>query len=456
MSNVLLITYMFPPGGGIGTPRALAYTKYLPLQGCRLSVLSPTNPALRDYDPELCKLVPSNIVVHRAWNPELPISLRDRIWKTTARPAAHGREATISKPGAVRKSFRWLAQHILFPDPQATWVPLAFRKACSIVDREAIDSVVVNVPPFSILKVGIALKRKFPHLKLICDFRDDWVGYYLKQIDHPSGEKIRRAQELEAEAVDVSSYVSTVTEQWVNQMRSRYPRQPASKFIYTPNGYDPEMFRDFSSRSPAGEKMVVTYFGTVHNNRIYSPDNYLDAIETLPDELRTQIETRFIGRVVRDAEPSLRRTRTTVHRLGFMPKLQGIRYLQETDFVLLIATDPGSHAGKLFDYLGSGKPILALSPPGGEIDRLLQRTRSGWCADPWDKKAIQQMIVFAYQRLKQGGGIIHPDDDAVQTYAWPNVFANFAIAAGFSPAANINKLRSGNSTNAAKARVTQG
>jgi hypothetical protein len=176
--------------------------------------------------------------------------------------------------------------------------------------------------------------------------------------------------------------------------------------------------------------MVVTYFGTVRNNRIYSPQNYLDAIESLPDEICNRIETRFIGRVFPDALPLLKRTKANVRVQGFMPKLEGLRHLQESDFLLLIATDPGSHAGKLFDYLGGGKPILALSAPGGEIDQLLQRTRSGWCADPWDKGVIREMILSAYRRLTAGAPILCPDRDAVQAYSWPQVLARFAKATG--------------------------
>lgn len=417
MSNVLLITYMFPPGGGIGVPRALAYVKYLPAQGCRLSVLAPAQPALRDNDPELCKLVPDTIAVHRTWSPELPFSLRDRLWK---RPAAAG------SPGAGSKLFRWLAQHFIFPDPQIAWTPFAFREACRIVQQKQIDTVILNVPPFSILKIGIALKKKFPHLTLISDFRDEWVGYYLKHIDTPSVEKIRRAQELEAAAVEASSFVSTVTEKWVSQLRERYPGQPPGKFICTPNGFDPEMFQTAAPRPWKGRKVVVTYFGTIHNNRIYSPENYLDAIESLPDEIRSRIETRFIGRVVPDALALLERTRADIRVLGFMPKLEGLRRLLESDFVLLIATDPGSHAGKLFDYLGCGKPILALSPLGGEIDQLLRKTRAGWCADPWDKSAIREMMISAYRRLTEGGPIINPDQEAVTAYSWPEILARFA------------------------------
>ena len=434
MTNVLLLTYMFPPAGGIGTPRALAYARYLPRQSCRLSVLAPTNPALRDHDPGLGKMIPKDVVVHRAWTPELPMSVRDRIWKKGALSNSDASSVSSTTKKWMAKPFRWLAHHMLFPDPQVLWVPSAFRKACRVIERDAIDALIVNMPPYSLLKLALELKRQFPHLKLITDFRDEWLGYYLSQIDRPTEEKVRRAWELEAEAVHASTHVSTVTDTWVERLRRRYPGEPAGKFVCTPNGYDPEMFLDFQPRRRKDNKMVVTYFGTVHDNRVYSPDNYLAAIEHLPVRVRDQVETRFIGRVIGDAQSSLRRTTAPVQLLGFMPKLQGIGYLQETDFLLLIATDASSHAGKLFDYFACGKPILALSPPGGEIDRLLRLTRTGWCADPWDQNAIQEMILSARQQLRQGAATINPDLDAIQTYSWPNILARFAAAVGLGPA----------------------
>lgn len=437
MANVLLLTYMFPPAGGIGTPRALAYTRYLPREGCRLSVLAPTRPALRDHDPGLDKLIPANVMVHRAWTPELPISFRDRLWKkgilaSTGRQ--HGRSAA---PQWMRKPLRWLAHHLLFPDPQVLWVPSALRKACRVVERDAIDTIIVNMPPYSLLKLALALKRRYPHLKLITDFRDEWLGYYLSQIDEPTQEKVRRAWELEAEAVRASTYVSTVTDTWVERLRRRYPDEPAGKFVCTPNGYDPELFQNFRPRQHNKTKIIVTYFGTVHDNRVYSPHNYIAAIEKLPKQLRDQIETRFIGRIVGEAQQALTRTRANVRLLGFMPKQEGIRQLEESDFLLLIATDASSHAGKLFDYLGSRKPILALSPPGGEIDRLLRLTRTGWCADPWDTNAIRQMIAGAVQQVRQGSPTISPNLEAIRTYAWPHILSRFATTVELSSPAPV-------------------
>ena len=439
MSNVLLLTYMFPPAGGIGTPRALAYTQYLPRQGVCLSVLAPTEPALRDRDPDLHKLVPADVVVHRAWNPELPMSYRDRIWKSGGQSSNGVPTVRLRVTRTMTTQLRWLAHHILFPDPQVLWVPLAFRKGCRVIEQDAIDTVIVNMPPFSLLKVALLLKRRFPRLKLITDFRDEWLGYYLTQIDRPTEEKVRRARKLESEAVRASTYVSTVTETWAERLRQRYPDERAEKFVCTPNGFDPEIFRYFRPSRQRDGRIIVTYFGTVHSNRVYSPENYLKAVESLPEPIREKFETRFIGRIIGDSRSSLERTKAVVRLMGFMPRQKGIQHLQESDFVLLIATDPSSHAGKLFDYLGCGKPILALSPPGGEIDRLLRVTGAGWCADPWDPNAIRAMLLAAFHLLQQGLPVINPDVAAIRSYSWPSIFTRFASAVDLSGAESVDR-----------------
>jgi len=441
MANVLLVSYHFPPSGAIGVQRALAYIRYLRLHGFSVSVLTATMPQTPAYDPELCKSIPSDVRVHRAWNPELPFALRDQTWKRLTsghRQSVKVQDSTARKAaGADRDGPHWaiatlrsFAQRLLFPDPQTTWIPFAVRKAVKVINSDEIDTVILSVPPFSTLKIGIELRHRFPKLKIITDFRDEWLDYYLVQIDDPTPRKVQLAKELECEAVRASSYVTTVTQEWMQRLRHRYSDEPTAKFIYTPNGYEPETFGDFRPRGRADDKMLVTYFGSVHMNRVYSPKNYLDAIETLPAEVRDRIETRFIGRVRPDAQTCLQQTKAIVRQLGFMPMVKGLRYLEETDFLLLIASDPTSHAGKLFDYFATAKPILALTPPDGEIARLLQETRTGWCVDPWDLEAIREMLLEAFNRFKTGEGLIDPNWDAIRTYSWPVIFANFVAKVG--------------------------
>jgi glycosyltransferase involved in cell wall biosynthesis len=441
MTNVLLVSYHFPPSGAIGVPRALAYIRYLRQYGCHLSVLTATTPQTPAYDPALCALIPSDVCVHRAWNPELPFALRDYVWKRLAsrhRSNAKALDPSSEKTATVvqdtlpwtRATIRSFAQRLFFPDPQATWIPFAVRKAVRVVDSEKIDTIILSVPPFSTLKIGIELRHRFPKLKIITDFRDEWLDYYLAKIDDPTPRKVQLAKELERKVVRASSYVTTVTQAWMQRLRLRYSDEPAGKFIYTPNGYEPEMFHDFRPKDRADGKMLVTYFGSVHMNRVYSPKNYLDAIESLPAEVRDRIETRFIGRVRPDAKACLQQAKGVVRQLGFMPMVKGLRYLEETDFLLLIASDPTSHAGKLFDYFATAKPILALTPPGGEIAKLLRETRTGWCVDPWDPAAIREMLLNAFNRLTTGEQLIEPNWDAVRSYSWPTIFANFVAAVG--------------------------
>src|SRR5437879_2284472 len=84
MNNVLLITYLFPPSGGVGVPRAIAYVRYLPEHGCRVSVLTPRYPVTAYYDPELEGLIPSQTPVYREFNPEPPYRLKSFLWRVLA------------------------------------------------------------------------------------------------------------------------------------------------------------------------------------------------------------------------------------------------------------------------------------------------------------------------------------------------------------------------------------
>ena len=132
--------------------------------------------------------------------------------------------------------------------------------------------------------------------------------------------------------------------------------------------------------------------------------------------------------------PVFQDRRAPLKRLGFMPQSDGLRYLEETDFLLLIARDRTTHAGKLFDYLATGKPILALTPPDGEIARIIRETRTGWVVDPEDPGALRQALLDAWRRVRSGANAIHPDQEAVEEFSWPNLVARVARYTGLADA----------------------
>src|SRR4051794_39732621 len=174
--RLLLISYLFPPAGGIAVQRALSLAKYLPDCGYEIHVLRAYNAAQPVYDPGLLEHIPGSVRVHGAFTPEIPFTIRQKLWhkmRGQGQPAG-----TAQAAGAAQKPSWWKAtavdmvRWVLCPEPEILWVPFAVRKAWSLVKQFKIDTVLVKAPPFSAFLVGVELKKRAPHLRLISDFRD--------------------------------------------------------------------------------------------------------------------------------------------------------------------------------------------------------------------------------------------------------------------------------------------
>jgi hypothetical protein len=402
--RVLIITYLFPPSGGIGPPRYVGYTRHLPAHGCEVSVIAPKNPHTPLYDPALLKQVPPETRVHRVFCPSVPYFLRDRIWKKISGKA----DGPAGKPGADsgvvhsgKKLLKEAVQRFFNPDVQKFWVPFVVRSARRVIREEGIQTVILNIPPFSLFALVPTLKREFPRLKWITEIRDDWLGYYLQFFDSARTDaKHRLAIRLEGDALRASDFVVAVTPAQSDAMRDRYPDQPSGKFLCVPNGYDGELYENFQPSRKGRDNMVITYYGSLYATPPYDITGYLDALDRLPDQIRDQIETRFIGRIAREAEPLLAGRKSKLIQMGFLPRGEGVARLQESDYLLLAANDPTQHAGKLFDYMPTGLPILALTPADGEVARLLRESGGGVAVNGKDPEAIQQVLQDAMARLR--------------------------------------------------------
>jgi len=424
--RILLISYLFPPVGGIGVQRALSLAKYLPQCGFDVHVLKATNAGGPVYDPELTRQIPASVKVHEAFTPEIPFHIRQKLWArlTKGKSTSPG---TAGKPSgfSLKKLLTSTIKRILCPEPEILWVPFALRKARQIIKRHKIDIVMVTVPPFSALVVGTRLKREFPSLVLVSDFRDEWLSFYLKDFEFQnSAHTRRRAETIERETVEASDLVVAVNRSTCDVIRRRYPDQPERKFTVIPNGYDPEVFAGFAPNSHQSPHMRVTHVGTVYKTA--SPRFYFDALDALPAEIRARVETRFVGRVA-DSERALMEGRgSEVSFLGFIPQAEALKYMADTDYLLLTMTNDISVPGKVFEYMAAGKPILAIAAPGSEVDQILRETGAGLCAPPDDTEAIQAMLLRAVEAWRTGANLLQGNGDSVRRYERPRLVAEYS------------------------------
>ena len=274
--------------------------------------------------------------------------------------------------------------------------------------------------------IGNEIKRRFPHIRLVSDFRDEWLRFYLTDFDFLNDAQTRRrAEEIERKTIESSGLVLAVTSSSLDEIRGRYPAQPDSKFALVPNGYDPEALaapeRRWHGRQ---DKVVVTHIGTAY--RTASPAYYLDALDSLPEEIRSRFETRFIGRISETEFRVFEGRRSDVRLLGFLPQSEALKYAGETDYLLLTMTNDFSLPGKLFEYLATGIPVLALSPSGGEVDRLLSSTRAGWCVPHDDPRAIRRLLIEAAGRVDGMPPGSQPDWEAIRQYERPRLARRLA------------------------------
>jgi glycosyltransferase involved in cell wall biosynthesis len=416
--NVLLVTYSFPPAGGVGVLRAASLARYLPAEEIRLDVLTTRNASAVGTDSALLKEIPEEVTIHRTVTLDLPFGLKKRLKKiiTGGKPSS-GQAAAGAKP--TKANFiKNAVQDVLLPDPQVTWLPVLTRAARRIVRERKIDLVLITVPPFSSVLLVENLRKHFPHLPIVVDFRDEWLS---TTIDLVSFSRSKRAQAVaraaEASAVANATCIVAVTEAARREIRNRYPQQPENKFQLIPNGFDGtrRTAPGPSQTAPARDKIVAAYVGTVYGST--EPSTLVEALKSLPPQIQSQFTLRFIGHI---EEPRYREALLelgdVVELKGFLPQHEALAAMNDADYALLVTHDPLNVAAKFYDYIGSGKPILATVHPDGDVRRLLESMRAGWWAGSRDVEAIRQLFIDAAERGRSLHAAFQPNLAEIAKY----------------------------------------
>jgi hypothetical protein len=416
--NVLLVTYSFPPVGGVGVLRAASLARHLPLEGIRLDVLTTRNASAVGTDSALLNEISAEVTIHRTTTLDLPFGVKKWIKRlvTGANPTAGKvvNSTAASKPGFLKRSI----QDIFLPDPQVTWLPVLGRAAKQIIKNRCIDLVLITVPPFSCVLVVAKLRRQFPHLPIVVDFRDEWLSTTIDLVSFSRSDRaIRVARDAEADAVSNATAIVAVTEGARREIRNRYPKELDSKFQLVPNGFDG---KSASQSAPAigsqyRDKIVATYIGSIYGST--EPSTLVQAVKSLPPEVRSRFKLRFIGRI---EEPRFREALLelgdTVELKGFLPQHEALAAINDADYALLITHDPLNVSAKFYDYIGAGKPILATVHPAGDVRRLLEELRTGWWADSRDVEGIRQLFLDAAARCDSLSVKFQPDKDRIAQY----------------------------------------
>jgi hypothetical protein len=415
--KVLLVTYSFPPAGGVGVLRAASLARYFPSNEIQLDVLTTRNASAVGSDLTLLQGIPPEVTVARTITLDLPFGIKKKIKKllTKPKPSASGAaQGKSGRPGFLKR----LIEEILLPDPQVTWIPVLVRAARSMIRKRGIDLVLITVPPFSSVLLVEKLRKEFPHLAIVVDFRDEWLSSTIDLVSFSRSERARRiAREVEASAVVNATAVVAVTEAARREIRARYPQEPDDKFCLIPNGFDATRLPDFDPSSQSGEngKIVVSHIGTVYGST--DPRILVEALQQLPPEIKSRFLFRFIGHI---EDPRMREALLSLGEMvelkGFLPQQEALAMMNETDYMLLISHDPLNVGAKFYDYVGGGKPILGIVRADGDVRRMLDEFQAGWWAGNQDVEGIRKLFMDAAERGVSLKNEFHPDREKIAQY----------------------------------------
>ena len=393
LRRVLVIAYYFPPMGLSGVQRVAKFVKYLPEHGWQPTVLTIEPAGYFAYDTTLLhEAEEAGVTIHRtpSWDPTRLFGDR----RTVSLPAEH-----------VRRRLSSVSQFLFVPDNKINWMPHALRAGNRLLQEHAFDAVFSSAPPYTAHLVAARLSRKHS-LPLVVDFRDDWVGN--PRHVYPTALHRRLNQRMEQRVLRTSRHAITINEPIRKALTARNTKadfQPSISVI--PQGFDPDDFAVAPATMPP-ETMSLLYSGIFYDAQ--TPDFFLRAlaqvIERRP-EARSHLKAIFVGLLPKMASQLIERLGISdlVRYEGYVSHDEAVAFQRAADVLwMTIGKRPGAEGistGKLFEYFGTRKPILALVPPGAASEAL-EPYDAACIVEPDDVAAIEQAIAGLYDRWRTG------------------------------------------------------
>jgi len=364
MKQVLIIAYYFPPLGMGGVQRAAKWTKYLPSFGWQPHIVTVKDIEYYAHDLTLLEDVRCGTIYRtESFDPARVLARFRR-----RNPIDSKEKMTFSRKGVDA------ARRLFIPDSKIGWYPFAWRKLVLLAERIRPDAVISTSPPLTAHLLGMKFRKKF-QIPWVADFRDYWLGgeylYAPTFLHHYLHKKWAR------DVVKTADAVISISEP-IRRSFLSMDSADAEKFYDIPNGFDPDDFQRIAPEKLPRKSLL--YLGSLGGAN--DPSLFFRALKNLTRKnpaILLDWKFLFVGKGISAVAvpPEIG------DRLQFVPYVshsKAIAFLKGALallFTLSANVNPGMVTGKIFEYIGSGKPIFAISPEGVVATELLRSYNFG-------------------------------------------------------------------------------
>lgn len=337
--TLLLVTYHFPPSAAVAVYRMLGFAKYLPKYDWNVVVVAPPRLSDEPVDANLMRLVPRETEVVR-----VPI------------------------PGGFLGKVGWRLVNKL------TWAPGALAACHEVIQRRKPDAILTSSPPPCVHYLGMYLQKCFG-LPWVASLRDPWIT---NRVIPMKGSRMW-ASMMERRVMHSADAVIANTPINLSGLNQAYPHL-SHKMAAIPNGFEPAWFPSAPERHDISSTLSLLHAGELYSGR--DPRPLFDALAQLDMEtspVTPRWDVRFLGREtdgVCNLNEEMEKRRLQGAQENQVPYEDALRRMVSAHALMLLHT-PGSKVGvpaKLYEYLGAGRPILALAEPDGDVAWVLKKS----------------------------------------------------------------------------------
>ena len=378
--------------------RWVKFAKYLPGEDWQPVIYTPENPELTSVDKTLADDIPPEAEILKTRITE-PYRIYRSLTGKSGEKQGEVNPISGGKKSLFQKLSLFIRGNFFIPDPRCFWVRPSVKYLLRYLKDHPVDIIVSTGPPHSmhLIAMKVALATKLPW---IADFRDPWTRmFYFKHL-HLTSWARRRHIALEKQVLDSASAIVTVTK----PLQQEFQSMTSTPVHCITNGYDESDFRQIIE--PDG------FFNITHTGLFAADGNPETLWKVLEDKCRTDSEfrkllrIRLVGKTDREITESVMEhgLAENLRNLGYQTHQVATREQMGASVLLLPQRKEPEYkavlTGKIFEYLASGHPILAIGMTDCAMADVIRETHSGVMLDWDDYGGIRKFLDDCWEKFK--------------------------------------------------------
>lgn len=399
MKKVLIITYYWPPAGGPGVQRWLKFVKYLPDFEIQPIVYIPENPTYPIMDIGLLSEVSEKAIIVKQKITE-PYQWAAIFSKNKTRKISSGIIPNQRKQSFLEKSLLWIRGNVFIPDARVLWVKPSVSFLEKYIQEHNIDTIITSGPPHSLHLIGLELKQKL-NVTWFADFRDPWttIGYHKALKLSSFAEK--KHKKLEYEVLNTADTILVTSK----TTKAEFQALTSKPIAVITNGFDIEKI----GKQTLDEKFTLAHIGSFLSER--NPKILWQSLAELikeNDSFAANLQLKLIGAVSQEVLETIEDFQLTpyLNNLGYVSHDEALTYQKKAQVLLLIEIDSEQTKsiipGKLFEYMVSERPIIAIGPKDSDFAEIIKITNTGVFVHYDEIDRLKNTLLSYYNQYLEG------------------------------------------------------